>query len=226
KTLDVSDVVFIIAPRINAAGRMKHGSHAVELLVETDLEQARLFAREIENYNLSRREADSEITQEALQLIENQGEQDRFTTVVYRENWHKGVIGIVASRLTETYYRPTVVFTKSGEKLAASARSVRHFDLYQALEACEEYIEQFGGHKYAAGLTILPENYEPFKQKFEEIVAATIEPEMLIPEISADLEIKLTDVNSKFFRILKQFAPFGPGNMTPVFLTKNLIESG
>lgn len=226
KTLDVSDVVFIIAPRINAAGRMKHGSHAVELMTETDIEQAQIYAEEIENYNLSRREADSEITQEALQLIENQGEQDRFTTVVYRENWHKGVIGIVASRLTETYYRPTVVFTKSGEKLAASARSVRHFDLYQALEACEEYIEQFGGHKYAAGLTILPENYEPFKQKFEEIVAATIEPEMLIPEISADLEIKLTDVNSKFFRILKQFAPFGPGNMTPVFLTKNLIESG
>lgn len=226
KTLDVSDVVFIIAPRINAAGRMKHGSHAVELMTETDIEQAQIYAEEIENYNLSRREADSEITQEALQLIEYQGEQDRFTTVVYRENWHKGVIGIVASRLTETYYRPTVVFTKSGEKLAASARSVRHFDLYQALEACEEYIEQFGGHKYAAGLTILPENYEPFKQKFEEIVAATIEPEMLIPEISADLEIKLTDVNSKFFRILKQFAPFGPGNMTPVFLTKNLIESG
>lgn len=207
----MSDVVFIIAPRINAAGRMKHGSHAVELMTETDIEQAQIYAEEIENYNLSRREADSEITQEALQLIENQGEQDRFTTVVYRENWHKGVIGIVASRLTETYYRPTVVFTKSGEKLAASARSVRHFDLYQALEACEEYIEQFGGHKYAAGLTILPENYEPFKQKFEEIVAATIEPEMLIPEISADLEIKLTDVNSKFFRILKQFAPFGPG---------------
>src|SRR5690606_14538247 len=226
KELDISDVVFIIAPRINAAGRMKHGKHAVNLMTETDLEQAKIYAEEIENYNLSRKEADAEITIEALELIKTRQEESRYSTVVYQENWHKGVIGIVASRLTETYYRPTLVFTKSGDKLAASARSVKHFDVYQAIEACEEYIEQFGGHKYAAGLTILPENYEKFKQKFEEIVAATIQKELLIPEITIDAEINLVDITPKFFRILKQFAPFGPANMTPVFLTQNLIDTG
>ena len=226
KELDISDVVFIIAPRINAAGRMKHGRHAVDLMTEANLEQATIYAKEIENYNLSRREADTEITIEALGLIKALKEENRYSTVVYQENWHKGVIGIVASRLTETYYRPTLVFTKSGEKLAASARSVKHFDVYQAIEACEEYIEQFGGHKYAAGLTILPENFEKFKQKFEEVVAATIKKELLIPEITVDAEINLNDITPKFFRILKQFAPFGPSNMTPVFLTKNLKDTG
>ena len=145
--LTITDVVFIIAPRINAAGRMKHGNHAVALLTETDMQKALLFASEIELYNTERKEADQSITEEALQQIIEKGEEDRSTTVVYKDSWHKGVIGIVASRLTETYYRPTLVFTKNGEKLAASARSVSGFDVYNALEGCSEYIEQFGGHK-------------------------------------------------------------------------------
>ncbi len=224
--LEVSDVVFIIAPRINAAGRMKHGQHAVNLMTETDPEQAKRYAEEIETYNLDRRDTDKQITEEALELIKTNGEEERFTTVVYQESWHKGVIGIVASRLTETYYRPTLVFTKSGDKLAASARSVKHFDVYNAIEACEDCLEQFGGHKYAAGLTLLPEQFEAFKTKFEEVVKATIDKKLLTPEIAVDLEINLNDITPKFFRVLKQFAPFGPGNMTPVFMTQNLQDTG
>ena len=224
--LSITDVVFIIAPRINAAGRMKHGLHAVNLLTEVDENQAGIFASEIEEYNKDRRDADKSITLEALQQIEALNEQERLTTVVYHENWHKGVIGIVASRLTETYYRPTLVFTRSGEKLAASARSVRGFDVYDALEGCSEYIEQFGGHKYAAGLTLLEVQYENFKRKFEEVVSATIDKNLLTPEINIDAEISLSDITPKFYRILKQFAPFGPGNMSPVFMTSGLQDTG
>lgn len=224
--LTLTDVVFIIAPRINAAGRMKHGLHAVNLLTEENMAQARIFAAEIEEYNKDRRDTDKVITEEALAQIEELNEQERKTTVVYRETWHKGVIGIVASRLTETYYRPTLVFTRSGEKLAASARSVRGFDVYDALEGCSEFIEQFGGHKYAAGLTLLSEQYENFKRKFEEVVSSTIDPHLLIPEVQIDAEIDLKDITPKFHRILKQFAPFGPGNMSPVFMTRNLKDTG
>ena len=224
--LTITDVVFIIAPRINAAGRMKHGNHAVTLLTETDYNLAVQYAIDINQFNTDRREADKRITQEAINQIEEQKEQERFTTVVYNETWHKGVIGIVASRLIETYYRPTLVFTKSGNKLAASARSVKGFDVYNALEACSEYIEQFGGHKYAAGLTLKEDQYDAFKQKFEEVVSATIEKHMLTPEISIDSEINLNSITPKFHRILKQLAPFGPGNMTPVFITENLKDSG
>jgi single-stranded-DNA-specific exonuclease len=224
--LTLTDVVFIVAPRINAAGRMKHGLHAVNLLTEEDPEKAKEFAAEIEAYNTSRRDTDKVITEEALAQIDELREQDRKTTVVYRENWHKGVIGIVASRLTETYYRPTLVFTRSGEKLAASARSVSGFDVYDALEGCSEFIEQFGGHKYAAGLTLLSHQYDNFKRKFEEVVSATIDPRLLTPEIQIDAEIDLSDITAKFHRILKQFAPFGPGNMSPVFMTKNLRDTG
>jgi len=226
ETLSITDVVFIIAPRINAAGRMKHGLYAVNLLVEEDEEVAKIFAAEIEAFNAERRETDKSITVEALAQIIDLKEQDRFTTVVYQEDWHKGVIGIVASRLIETYYRPTLVFTKSGEKLAASARSVKDFDVYDALEACKEHIEQFGGHKYAAGLTLLESQYEGFKQKFEEVVSGSIDKRLLTPEISIDAEINLEDITPRFYRILKQFAPFGPGNMSPVFLTQNLNDTG
>jgi len=226
ETLSITDVVFIIAPRINAAGRMKHGLYAVNLLVEEDEEAAKIFAAEIEAFNAERKETDKSITVEALAQIIDLKEQDRFTTVVYQEDWHKGVIGIVASRLIETYYRPTLVFTKSGEKLAASARSVKDFDVYDALEACKEHIEQFGGHKYAAGLTLLESQYEGFKQKFEEVVSGSIDKRLLTPEISIDAEINLEDITPKFYRILKQFAPFGPGNMSPVFLTQNLNDTG
>ena len=224
--LTITDVVFVVAPRINAAGRMKHGNYAVTLLVEEQEDLAIKYAAEINEYNLDRREIDKEITEDALKQIEEQKEQNCLTTVVFHEDWHKGVIGIVASRLTETYYRPTLVFTRSGDKLAASARSVKGFDVYNALEACSEHIEQFGGHKYAAGLTLKEENYEAFKQAFEDEVSKTIDRKLLIPEINIDAQINLDDITSKFYRILKQFAPFGPSNMTPVFMTENLIDTG
>lgn len=226
ETLTITDVVFIIAPRINAAGRMKHGNHAVTLLVETDMNHAAVWAGEVEQYNKDRREADKQITKEALAQISELKETNKKTTVVYQENWHKGVIGIVASRLTETYYRPTLVFTKSGNTLAASARSVKGFDVYNALQECSEFIEQFGGHKYAAGLTLKEENYQKFKERFEEVVSANIDPKLLNPELSINDEIELADITPKFHRILKQFAPFGPGNPTPVFMTRNLTETG
>jgi single-stranded-DNA-specific exonuclease len=226
QTLTISDVVFVIAPRINAAGRIKHGNYAVELLTEFNLQQAEEFAAQIEGLNSDRKDLDKQITIEALAQIINNNDQDKYTTVVYNESWHKGVIGIVASRLTETYYRPTLVFTKSGDKLAASARSVKDFDVYNALEACAEHLEQFGGHMYAAGLTLKEEQYEGFRAKFEATVAETIPPDLLIPEISIDAEINFSDINPKFHRILKQFEPFGPGNMSPVFVSRNLKDSG
>jgi single-stranded-DNA-specific exonuclease len=226
QVLTISDVVFVIAPRINAAGRVKHGNYAVELLTEFGLEQAEQFAAQIEQLNADRKDLDKQITQEALLQIENNKDHDKFTTVVYQESWHKGVIGIVASRLTETYYRPTLVFTKSGDRLAASARSVKDFDIYNALEACAEHLEQFGGHMYAAGLTLLEEQYPLFREKFEAFVADTIDPALLVPEISIDAEITLSDITPKFHRLLKQFEPFGPGNMTPVFLTRDLKDTG
>jgi len=226
KTLDITDVVFIISPRINAAGRIKHGNHAVELLTEFNFEQAQQFASEIEQYNSDRKDLDKQITKEAFQQILTNNEQDRFSTVVFQEDWHKGVIGIVASRLIETYYRPTLVFTKSGDKYAASARSVKGFDVYNALDACSEHLEQFGGHMYAAGMTLKAENYKTFKDAFEKQVKETILPEMRTPEIEVDAEINFTDITPKLIRILKQFEPFGPLNMTPVFMTKEVKDTG
>lgn len=226
KELTITDVVFIIAPRINAAGRIKHGNHAVELLSEFNLEQAIAFAAEIELYNSSRKELDKQITVEALRQIDSNNEKEYFSTVVYQEDWHKGVIGIVASRLIETYYRPTLVFTKSGDKLAASARSVYGFDVYNALEACSEHLEQFGGHMYAAGMTLSEEKYEKFKLAFENEVKNTISAEQREPRISIDMELNFEDIDEKTMRILKQFEPFGPQNMTPVFATKNVFDTG
>ncbi|MBC7640989.1 MAG: single-stranded-DNA-specific exonuclease RecJ, partial [Flavobacterium sp.] len=169
---------------------------------------------------------DQQITKEALDQIEKNKEKNRFTNVVFQEDWHKGVIGIVASRVIETYYKPTLVFTKSGDKLAASARSVRGFDVYNALESCSEFLVQFGGHMYAAGMTLLPENYSVFKEAFEKVVKETILPEQLLPEIEIDAEIDLEDITPKLTRILKQFEPFGPLNMSPVFYSKNMIDTG
>lgn len=226
KELTITDVVFIIAPRINAAGRIKHGNYAVQLLTEFGLEEAQNFAKEIETFNADRKELDKQITVEALSQIINNQEENRFSTVVYQEDWHKGVIGIVASRLIETYYRPTLVFTKSGDKLAASARSVKDFDVYNALEACSDFLEQFGGHMYAAGLTLKEEQFENFKNHFEKIVSETITDDLRIPEISIDAEISLDEITPKFMRILKQFEPFGPDNMTPIFYAKNLYDTG
>ena len=224
--LTITDVVFTIAPRINAAGRMKHGNYAVELLTEMDFDAAAEFAASIEIFNADRKELDKKITDEAIiQIIDNE-EEKGFSTVVYQEDWHKGVIGIVASRLIEKYYRPTLVFTKSGDMLAASARSVKGFDVYNALQECEEFIEQFGGHKYAAGLTLRPENYTNFKDKFEEVVERTIDTKLLSPEISVDAAIDFSEITPKFFRIIQQMAPFGPLNMKPVFSSTSVRDNG
>lgn len=226
QTLDITDVVFIIAPRINAAGRIKHGNHAVELLTEFDLKQAEKFASEIEKYNADRKDLDKKITKEALLQIDRNAEQDRFTTVVFQEDWHKGVIGIVASRLIENYYRPTLVFTKSGDKYAASARSVKDFDVYNALAACSEHLEQFGGHMYAAGMTLKAEKYLDFKEAFEKVVRETMPEHLRTPEVSIDAEITFDQITPKLIRVLKQFEPFGPMNMTPVFTSNDLRDTG
>jgi single-stranded-DNA-specific exonuclease len=226
ESLDITDVVFMIAPRINAAGRMEHGSFAVNLLTEKNFKQAQEFAEGINSFNDSRKELDQSITKEALDQIVLKKEEHYASTVVYHEGWHKGVIGIVASRLIEKYYRPTLVFTKSGDKLAASARSVRGFDIYEALQECSELIEQFGGHKYAAGLTLEPEKYLLFKEKFEEVVKRTLPEEFLEPQITVDSPIYLSDITPKFQRILKQLGPFGPQNMKPVFMASGLRDNG
>jgi len=224
--LTITDVVFIIAPRINAAGRIHHGNYAVKLLTEFNLEQAEQFAANIEAFNSERKDLDSLITKQALQQIIETKQEGLYTTVVFNENWHKGVIGIVASRLIETHYKPTLVFTESNGKMVASARSVKGFDIHQALEKCADYMEQFGGHKYAAGLTVAKDKFEQFRNKFEEVVKNSITEESLSPEIRVDAEINFSDINPKLIRILKQFEPFGPENMTPVFLTKNVVDTG
>lgn len=224
--LTITDVVFIIAPRINAAGRIKHGQNAVTLLTETNFDEAKKYAGEIEDFNIKRKELDKEITKDALAQISEHKETDNYTSVVYNENWHKGVIGIVASRLIETYYRPTLVFTSSNDKLAASARSVKGFDVYNAISECSEFIEQFGGHKYAAGLTITPDNYKNLKDKFEDVVKKQIPEELRTPEIEIDTEISLSEIDAKFYRIINQFGPFGPLNMKPVFMATGLRDNG
>ena len=223
----ISDVVFGMAPRINAAGRMKHGLHAVELLLSATDEEAQTRAQEVEIYNTSRREVEQEITKEALaQITENQ-EENNAANVVYAPHWHKGVIGIVASRLIESYYRPTLVFTKSKEGiLAASARSVRGFDVYKAIDACSRHIIQFGGHKYAAGVTLKEENYQAFKAAFEAQVAQTLTATQKAQTLDVDVGLPFTAITPKLLRILKQMEPFGPENSSPVFYTDGVVDSG
>jgi single-stranded-DNA-specific exonuclease len=222
----ISDIVFLLGPRINAAGRIDDAKHAVELLISCNEEEAKEKGELINIHNTERKGHDLQITDEALGMIgDNQILIDRKSTVVFNETWHKGVIGIVASRLTEKYYRPTVVLTQSNGHVAGSARSVLGYDLYEALCGCSDLLIQFGGHKYAAGLTMHPENVEAFKDKFEEVVSATITAEQLIQQIQIDADLHLTQIEAKFFRILNQFAPFGPENMSPVFLTKNVYVS-
>ena len=223
----ISDVVFGMAPRINAAGRMKHGLHAVELLLSATDEEAQTLAQEVEMYNTSRREVEQEITKEALaQITENQ-EENNAANVVYAPHWHKGVIGIVASRLIESYYRPTLVFTKSKEGiLAASARSVRGFDVYKAIDACSRHIIQFGGHKYAAGVTLKEENYQAFKAAFEAQVAQTLTATQKAQTLDVDVALPFTAITPKLLRILKQMEPFGPENRSPVFYTDGVVDSG
>ena len=223
----ISDIVFQLGPRINAAGRIDDAKHAVELLTAATEEEANVKAALINLKNIERKEHDLSITDEALGMIDgDEVMMNRKSTVVFNEHWHKGVIGIVASRLTEKYYRPTIVLTRSNEHVAGSARSVYGYDLYEALCGCSDLLIQFGGHKYAAGLTIAPDKVEAFSQRFEEVVSATITDEMLVQEIRIDAELNLKQIEPKFFRILNQFAPFGPENMAPVFVTKNVYVSG
>jgi single-stranded-DNA-specific exonuclease len=223
----ITDIVFSIGPRINAAGRIDDAKKAVKLLVASSSETAEDAGFIVNLKNAERREFDASITEQALTMILNSPEMEkRKSTVVYDESWHKGVIGIVASRLTEKYYRPTVVLTKSNGYVAGSARSVVGYDLYEALCGCSDLLEQFGGHKYAAGLTMLPENVPAFIKKFEEVVSATITDNLLTQEIVIEDEINLLDIDAKFFRILKQFEPFGPQNMSPIFLSKQVSSYG
>ena len=226
KPVRVSDLVFVIAPRINAAGRMNQGISAVELLLAKNQEEALPLARSIEFFNTERRSTDERITKEALQQIELEEAKQNATTVVYHPSWHKGVIGIVASRLIENYYRPTVVLTKSEDVLAGSVRSVKGFDVYQALEACKDHIIQFGGHKYAAGLTLEETQLEEFKAAFEKAVQERILDSQKAPVMLYDAELTLDAITSKLYRILIQMAPFGPKNMKPVFVSHNCIDKG
>jgi single-stranded-DNA-specific exonuclease len=222
KELTISDVVFGIAPRINAAGRIDHAKKAVEILVETDYEKAKSFADGIEENNKTRRTLDQSITKEALEMIN----ENKKSTVVFSENWHKGVVGIVASRLIETHYKPTIVLAEKDDILTGSARSVHDFDLYEAISKCSHLCEKFGGHKYAAGLSIKKENLQEFINAFEIAVSETITDDQLSPKIEIDMEIDINNVDDKLFRIIKQFSPFGPQNLSPFFVSRNVVDNG
>ena len=222
KELTISDVVFGIAPRINAAGRIDHAKKAVEILVETDYEKAKSFADGIEENNKTRRTLDQSITKEALEMIN----ENKKSTVVFSENWHKGVVGIVASRLIETHYKPTIVLAEKDDILTGSARSVHDFDLYEAISKCSHLCEKFGGHKYAAGLSIKRENLQEFINAFEIAVSETITDDQLSPKIEIDMEIDINNVDDKLFRIIKQFSPFGPQNLSPFFVSRNVVDNG
>jgi single-stranded-DNA-specific exonuclease len=227
KALTVEGVVFKIGPRINAAGRMEAGSKAVELLISHDVKSAEGISKEISNFNTERRSIDRTITTEAMRMIsEDQRSVNARTTVLYNPTWKKGVIGIVASRLIETYYRPTVILTESNGFATGSARSVQGYDLYQAIEACSDLLESFGGHMYAAGLTLKKENIQPFIERFEQFVKSTITEDQLLPRVFIDTELSFNEINEDFFKVMSQFQPFGPENMSPVFMSKNVFDTG
>ncbi len=224
---EVNDIVFGIGPKINAAGRIGDAKSSVDLLIEQDFHQAIKFSKTLNDNNDIRKEFDTDITREALEILENNSmHSNKKTTVLFSEKWHKGVIGIVASRLIETYYRPTIIFSEVNGMLTGSARSVKDFDVHDAIEACGDVVLQFGGHKYAAGLTIKKEDFDLFSEKFENIVNERSSEEMFIPQISYDLELDFSEITSKFFKLLDQFKPHGPGNMTPIFRTNNIKDSG
>ncbi len=227
KELHITNLVFMIAPRVNAAGRMDDASKAVRMFIAATEDEAMEYAEMLHSDNTDRKEADSSITEEALTTIrENKEWADRKSTVVFKPHWHKGVVGIVASRLIEHYYRPTIVLTKSGDYAAGSARSVPGFNLYEAIHACREHLLGYGGHFAAAGMTLELDQVDAFREKFEEVVSNSIEPQMLIPEIVIDAEIKLDDIRQPFFNILCQMEPFGPENLRPVFITRNVTDTG
>ncbi len=222
KELTISDVVFGIAPRINAAGRIEHAKKAVEILVEKDYDRAKSFADGIEENNKTRKDLDQSITKQALEMVD----ENKKSTVVFSQKWHKGVVGIVASRLIESYYKPTIVLAENDGLLTGSARSVHDFDLYEAISKCAHLCQKFGGHKYAAGLSIKKENLHAFIIAFEKVVSETITEDQLSAKIEVDMEIDINDVDEKLFRIIKQFAPFGPLNLAPAFISKAVIDTG
>lgn len=225
KPLTISDLVFVIGPRVNAAGRMDDARKAVELFLETDLDKIRNLAAQLQSDNHERKEIDKSITEEAKQLIENNVHlRERSTTVLYQEHWHKGVVGIVASRLLDYYYRPTIILTHANGKATGSARSVHGFNIYEALHACKDLLENYGGHFYAAGMTLSPDKVEAFSERFEMVVKETISPHALIPELEIDAEIRLSDIKPKFYNIIRQFEPFGPTNLRPVFITRGVTN--
>ena len=227
KEMHITNLVFMIAPRVNAAGRMDDATKAVQMFIAKTDEEALSFAEQLHSDNTDRKEADSSITEEALAIIHADEKLiNRKSTVVYQPYWHKGVVGIVASRLIESFYRPTIVLTKSGEVLGGSARSVPGFNLYEAIHACREHLLGYGGHFAAAGMTLLPEQFEGFSNKFEEVVSSTIDPQLLIPEIIIDAEIELKDIKPSFFNIISQMEPYGPENMRPVFITRKVMDTG
>ncbi len=227
KKLSINNVVFVIAPRVNAAGRMDDARKAVQLFIEPEYDKALTIAEMLHSDNSDRKEADSNITEEALAII-NSDEilKTKKTTVVFKDHWHKGVVGIVASRLIETYYRPTIVLTQSGDIVAGSARSVPGFNLYEAIHACREHLLGYGGHFAAAGMSLLPEKVTAFADTFEAVVAATIEPHLLIPEIIIDTPVSFAAINTSFYNIISQMEPFGPENMRPVFIARNIEDTG
>jgi single-stranded-DNA-specific exonuclease len=223
KKLNINNVVFGLGPRINAAGRIAHAHAAVNLLLAHSRDEAEQHAKEINVNNRDRQGFDTNITKEALSMIEMDTlSKDSKSTVLYKNDWHKGVIGIVASRCIEKYHRPTIILTESHSKAAGSARSVPGFDVYDAIEECKDLLEQFGGHMYAAGLTLKIENIEAFRQKFEQVVARKITEDQLIPLIEVDLELKLKQINFKFYNVIKQMEPFGPENMQPIFVSEQV----
>lgn len=223
----VNDIVFQIGPRINAAGRIEHAKDAVKLLISKSVQEAKDFSETVDDQNNLRKDFDLKITEEALDIINrNEALQLRKSTVLFKEDWHKGVIGIVASRLTEKYYRPTIILTQTNGHIAGSARSVLGFDVYEALSECSNLLDQYGGHKYAAGLTMKRENVDAFQEKFEQVVSSSIKPEMLQQEVQIEAIVSLKDIDGKFQRILRQFEPHGPQNDAPIFISKKVTGSG
>ena len=225
--ITISDIVFKIGPRLNASGRIEHGKKSVQILVSSDTVRSDALGEEIDSFNEIRKTLDRDITQDALEMIERDEEmKNRNSTVIYNRDWHKGVVGIVASRLTEYFYRPTVVLTESNGLATGSARSVKDFDLYEAIGACSDLLESYGGHMFAAGLTMKIENVRAFSERFEEIVSKTVTDGQQIQTIEVDTKLALHEITPRFYRILRQFAPFGPHNLAPVFVTEDVIDAG
>ncbi len=226
RPVTVEDIVFRIGPRINAAGRMESGKQAVDLLISDNPEEAFVLCEKINTHNQTRRNIDKNITEEAIKELKKFSKQFEYSNVLYNPEWHKGVVGIVASRLIESYYKPTIILTESNGFATGSARSVDGFDLYEAINECSDLLESFGGHMYAAGLTLKKENVQKLRERFDEVVRDRITPEQLVPQIDIDAELNFYDITPKFYRILKQFEPFGPGNMNPVFFAENVADNG